>query len=82
MDDSLRQAWAVKASVKPDCLVQAIGRRHVSGVYVHMPRSLSRRNPSWIKALVPRLLDDGDRVRLSQEGLLVSDAIWPHFLKR
>lgn len=28
------------------------------------------------------LLDDGDRVRLSQEGLLVSDAIWPHFLKR
>jgi oxygen-independent coproporphyrinogen-3 oxidase len=28
------------------------------------------------------LLDDGDRVRLSQEGLFVSDAIWPHFLKR
>lgn len=28
------------------------------------------------------LLDDGSRVRLSREGLFVSDAIWPHFLKR
>lgn len=28
------------------------------------------------------LLDDGNRVRLSREGLFVSDAIWPHFLKR
>lgn len=28
------------------------------------------------------LHDDGVRVRLSREGLFVSDAIWPHFLKR
>jgi oxygen-independent coproporphyrinogen-3 oxidase len=27
------------------------------------------------------LVDDGRRVRLSREGLLVSDAIWPHFLR-
>jgi oxygen-independent coproporphyrinogen-3 oxidase len=26
------------------------------------------------------LLDDGRRVRLSREGLFVSDAIWPEFL--
>jgi oxygen-independent coproporphyrinogen III oxidase len=28
------------------------------------------------------LEDDGRRVRLTREGLFVSDAIWPHFLKR
>lgn len=28
------------------------------------------------------LEDDGDRVRLTREGLFVSDAIWPKFLKR
>jgi oxygen-independent coproporphyrinogen-3 oxidase len=28
------------------------------------------------------LLDEGGRVRLSREGLFVSDAIWPHFLNR
>ncbi|MGD9721016.1 MAG: radical SAM family heme chaperone HemW [Pirellulales bacterium] len=27
------------------------------------------------------LEDDGQRVRLSREGLFVSDAIWPHFLR-
>jgi oxygen-independent coproporphyrinogen-3 oxidase len=26
------------------------------------------------------LADDGRRVRLTREGLFVSDAIWPHFL--
>ncbi len=28
------------------------------------------------------LEDDGTRVRLSREGLFVSDAIWPHFLQK
>jgi oxygen-independent coproporphyrinogen-3 oxidase len=28
------------------------------------------------------LADDGRRVRLTREGLFVSDAIWPHFLRR
>jgi oxygen-independent coproporphyrinogen III oxidase len=28
------------------------------------------------------LADDGRRVQLTREGLFVSDAIWPHFLKR
>jgi hypothetical protein len=28
------------------------------------------------------LADDGNRVRLTREGLFVSDAIWPHFLRR
>jgi oxygen-independent coproporphyrinogen-3 oxidase len=27
------------------------------------------------------LADDGDRVRLTREGLFVSDGIWPHFLR-
>ncbi len=27
------------------------------------------------------LIDDGERVRLSREGLFVSDSLWPHFLK-
>jgi hypothetical protein len=26
------------------------------------------------------LLDDGENIRLSRRGLLVSDAIWPEFL--
>jgi oxygen-independent coproporphyrinogen-3 oxidase len=28
------------------------------------------------------LADDGSRVRMTREGLFVSDAIWPHFLER
>ena len=28
------------------------------------------------------LADDGERVRLTWEGLFVSDAIWPDFLRR
>jgi len=28
------------------------------------------------------LIDDGRQVRLTREGLFVSDAIWPHFLRR
>jgi oxygen-independent coproporphyrinogen-3 oxidase len=27
------------------------------------------------------LVDEGERVRLSREGLFVSDSIWPHFLE-
>ena len=27
------------------------------------------------------LADDGDRVRLTREGLFVSDALWPSFLR-
>jgi len=27
------------------------------------------------------MIDDGYRIRLSREGLFVSDSLWPHFLK-